>query len=163
MFILTLFTFSGQARMFIPIPRKCGQYCPHLNKIVHIFWVDSNVHTNIVHIFQVDLNVHTNSQKVQTILSTFSKQTRMFILTLFTFSGQTRMFIPIPRKCGQYYPHLNKIVHIFWVDSNVRTNTVHIFWVDSNVHTEMWTILSTFESNCPHLLEISMNMFKSSY
>jgi hypothetical protein len=45
------------------------------------------------------------------------------------------MFIPIPRKCGQYCPHLNKIIHIFWVDLNVHTNTVHIFWVDSNVHT----------------------------
>jgi hypothetical protein len=27
--------------MFKQISRKCGQYCPHLNKIVHIFWVHS--------------------------------------------------------------------------------------------------------------------------
>jgi hypothetical protein len=27
--------------MFKQISKKCGQYCLHLNKIVHIFWVHS--------------------------------------------------------------------------------------------------------------------------
>ena len=27
--------------MFKQISRKCEQYCPNLNKIVHIFWVHS--------------------------------------------------------------------------------------------------------------------------
>ena len=32
--------------MFKQIFKKCGQYCPHLNKIVHIFWVHSILKCN---------------------------------------------------------------------------------------------------------------------
>ena len=32
------------------------------------------------------------------------------------------MFKQISRRCGQYYPYLNKIVHIFWVHSILKFN-----------------------------------------
>ncbi len=61
------------------------------------------------------------------------------------------MDINFQKARGQYCPHLNEIVHIFWVDSNVLiliskkcgqycpnlNNIVHIFWVGSNVHTNL--------------------------
>ena len=69
------------------------------------------------------------------------------------------MFIQFSGKCGQKHEIMDKKNEI--VDKNfestyehlseprnIHTNTVHIFWVDSNVYTnsqKVWTILFTLK------------------
>ena len=62
------------------------------------------------------------------------------------------------RKCGLFCPHFNKIVHTFRPIGTLFTYTVHdtahvyCSRILFTIALQVWIILSTLCSNCPHFL-----------
>ena len=116
--------------------KKCGQFCPHFNKIVHTFRPIGTLFTYTVHIYSLPLLFKCGQfcpHFVQ-IVHTFWGRVHYSHKTLFTYLTES----------------VDKIVHTFW-------KRVHYS------HETLFTYLTESLSNCPHFLGMNFTVHLKYY